>query len=98
MTKYAIGLDFGTLSVRAILVDIQTGEEKATSVYEYPHSVMETNLPTGEKLPINWALQHPQDYLDVLEDIRSTGKLEQETQSRLETAISELLSEFNPSK
>ena len=37
-------------------------------------------------------------YLDVLEDIRSTGKLEQETQSRLETAISELLSEFNPSK
>ena len=37
-------------------------------------------------------------YLDVLEDIRSTGKLEQETQGRLETAVSELLSEFNPNK
>lgn len=67
MKKYSIGLDFGTLSVRALLIDIHTGEETAVSVYEYPHSVMETNLPTGEKLPMNWALQHPQDYLEGLE-------------------------------
>ena len=72
MTKYAIGLDFGTLSVRAILVDIQTGEEKATSVYEYPHGVMETRIPTGQTLAPNWALQDPQDYLNGLQETITT--------------------------
>ena len=66
MSKYAIGLDYGTLSVRALLVDIATGEEIAQSVYEYPHAVMETHIPTGETLPPNWALQDPQDYLNGL--------------------------------
>lgn len=66
MAKYAIGLDYGTLSVRALLVNIETGEEVAVSVFEYPHSVMEKELPTGEKLPVGWALQHPKDYLDGL--------------------------------
>ncbi len=66
MGKYAIGLDYGTLSVRALLVDSETGTEVATSVYEYPHGVMETELPTGKKLPLNFALQHPCDYLKGL--------------------------------
>ena len=66
MSKYTIGVDYGSLSGRAVLVDVATGEELASSVYEYPHAVMETQLPDGTKLGHDWALQHPQDYLDVL--------------------------------
>lgn len=65
--KYALGLDFGTLSVRALLMDIASGEEIAVDVYEYPHGVMEKELHTGEKLPFGFALQHPQDYIDGLQ-------------------------------
>lgn len=64
--KYTIGLDFGTLSGRAVLVDVQTGEELATATHNYSHGVMDKKLPNGKKLPLDWALQHPQDYLDVL--------------------------------
>jgi L-ribulokinase len=66
MAKYSIGLDFGTLSGRALLVDIETGREVATSVFNYPHGVMDEALPDGARLGVDWALQHPQDYLDVL--------------------------------
>ncbi len=66
MSKYAIGVDYGTLSGRALLVDVKTGEEKATAVLDYPHSVMDETLPSGKKLGRDWALQHPQDYIDVL--------------------------------
>ena len=62
---YTIGLDFGTLSGRAVLVDTRNGAEIAESVFDYPHGVMDSQLPSGVKLPPDWALQHPQDYLDV---------------------------------
>lgn len=64
MAKYAIGLDFGTLSVRALLLNVDNGEETCVSVCNYPHAVMDWQLPTGERLPAGWALQDPQDYLD----------------------------------
>lgn len=66
MRRYSIGIDYGTLSGRAVLVDVETGEERASAVYDYPHGVMDECLPDGRKLGPDWALQHPQDYLDVL--------------------------------
>lgn len=67
MGKYALGIDFGTLSGRALLIDINSGNEIIAVVKEYPHAVMDTYLPDGKtKLRTDWALQHPRDYLDVL--------------------------------
>ena len=65
MHKYSIGVDFGTLSGRAVLVDVANGEEVAVAVHEYAHGVMDERLPDGTSLGVDWALQHPQDYLDV---------------------------------
>ena len=66
MAKYVIGVDFGTLSVRALVADVKDGSELASADYVYPHAVMSENLPNGRKLPPDWALQHPQDYLEGL--------------------------------
>ncbi len=66
MSKYVIGIDFGTLSGRAVLVDAKTGKETASAVYEYPHGVMDEYLPDGTRLGSDWALEHPQDFIDVL--------------------------------
>lgn len=65
MDKFVIGVDFGTLSGRSVLVNTRTGEELAVEVFEYPHGVMDEQLPDGTRLGVDWALQHPQDYLDV---------------------------------
>lgn len=68
MPKYTIGIDYGTLSGRAVLVDISDGSEIASEVLEYKHGVMDEYLcDTGIKLPRDYALQHPRDYIDVLE-------------------------------
>jgi L-ribulokinase len=48
------------------LVETSTGKEIASAVYEYPHAVMDKTLPDGTPLGHDWALQHPQDYIDVL--------------------------------
>jgi L-ribulokinase len=64
--KYAIGVDFGTESGRAVLVDVSDGREVATSVYAYANGVIDEKLPgTDIGLKPDWALQDPQDYLDV---------------------------------
>ena len=67
MGRYVIGVDFGTLSGRAVLVDAKDGRILASAVYDYPHGVMDTEFPDGTLLAPDWALQHPQDYLDVLD-------------------------------
>ena len=49
--KYTIGIDFGTLSARAVALDLATGKEVADAVFVYPHGVMDRNLPSGKELP-----------------------------------------------
>lgn len=64
---YTIGIDFGTESGRALLVDTRDGREVATAVHEYSSGVIDETLPTsGKKLPPDWALQDPLNYLDVV--------------------------------
>ena len=66
-SKYTIGVDYGTLSGRAVVVDVAEGTELASAVFEYPNAVMDQVLNrTGEKLPPEWALQDPNDYVEVL--------------------------------
>ena len=69
MAKFTIGIDFGTLSGRAVIVNTATGAELGYSVFEYPHGVMDEQLPDGTKLPMEYALQHPQDYIDTIKTI-----------------------------
>lgn len=65
--KYAIGVDYGTESGRAVLVSLEDGKEIVDHVTPYHHGVMDEKLPSGVELGYEWALQHPQDYLEVLE-------------------------------
>ena len=65
--RCVVGIDFGTLSGRALVVAANDGEELGSAVHAYHHGVIERTLPaTGEPLPADWALQDPEDYLDVL--------------------------------
>ncbi|WP_235476550.1 ribulokinase [Frigoribacterium sp. Leaf263] len=66
---YVVGVDYGTLSGRAVVVRVSDGAELGAGVFEYPHAVVDTTLPgTGERLPADWALQVPSDYVDVLKN------------------------------
>ncbi|MET0728473.1 MAG: ribulokinase [Acidimicrobiales bacterium] len=62
-----VGIDFGTLSARAVVVSATGGEQLGTGVGEYCHGVMDTALAaTGAPLPPDWALQVPGDYVDSM--------------------------------
>jgi L-ribulokinase len=66
MAKYAIGVDFGTESGRALLVDVADGHEVATCVHQYANGVIDERLPGSNiRLDPDWALQDPNDYLEV---------------------------------
>lgn len=64
--KYAVGIDFGTLSGRSVLVDLSDGAVLSQSAVPYAHGVMEELHPDGRRGAAGWALQHPGDYLDVI--------------------------------
>ena len=64
--KYTIGIDFGTESGRAVLVDVSNGQEVASAVQRYANGVISEKLPgTNIRLGPDWALQDPNDYLEV---------------------------------
>ncbi|WP_295693100.1 ribulokinase [Lapillicoccus sp.] len=69
--QYVVGVDYGTLSGRAVVVRVRDGAELATAVHDYPHTVMDRELTTGPAtgtaLPVDWALQVPADYVEVLQ-------------------------------
>jgi L-ribulokinase len=65
--KFVVGIDFGTLSGRAVVVRTSDGEELGSAVHDYAHGVIETCLPGTEiRLGPNWALQSPADWVEVL--------------------------------
>ncbi|MCU1538384.1 MAG: ribulokinase [Humibacillus sp.] len=64
--RYVVGVDYGTLSGRALVVRVSDGAELGSGVHDYAHGVLVDHLPTGAALPPEWALQVPQDYRDVL--------------------------------
>jgi L-ribulokinase len=64
--KYSIGVDFGTESARAVLVNLATGEVVASAVKNYPDGVITKELPgLNVKLEPDWALQNPNDYIEA---------------------------------
>ncbi len=79
---YVVGVDFGTLSGRAVVVRVADGAEVGSAVHEFRHGVLERRLdvngPSGPELPPDWALQVPHDYVEVLqhavpEAVRASG-------------------------
>ena len=67
--RYALGIDFGTESGRAVLVDVADGREVATAVSKYTHGVITERLPAPHghvELEPEWALQDPADYVRTL--------------------------------
>ncbi len=77
--RFTIGVDFGTLSGRAVIVRVRDGAELGSAIFDYPNAVMDQTLSSsGAKLPPEWALQDPQDYLEVFkhtipEALRNSG-------------------------
>ncbi|MEU0673794.1 ribulokinase [Streptomyces sp. NPDC006172] len=63
---YVVGVDYGTLSGRAVVVRVSDGAELAAAEHPYTHAVLDRQLPDGTPLPPDWALQVPSDYIDVL--------------------------------
>jgi L-ribulokinase len=67
--EFVIGVDFGTLSGRAVVVRVHDGAELGSAVHDYANGVIDRELPSsGERLPAQWALQDPDDWIDVLRE------------------------------
>ena len=70
MNQFALGLDFGTESARAVLVEVGSRETISAKTHRYRDGVIDEQLPGDErKLPPDWALQNPDDWLASLQEI-----------------------------
>ncbi|MDN6794438.1 MAG: ribulokinase [Propionibacterium sp.] len=67
--RYTIGLDFGTLSARAVVVRVGDGTVVAEAVHDFAHGVMDRTLDAGDghTLPPDFALEVPADYIEAIE-------------------------------
>jgi len=63
---YTIGIDFGTLSARAVVVSCKTGKVISESVVVYSQGVITGTLPDGTRIPESYALAWAQDYRQAL--------------------------------
>ena len=70
--KYVIGIDFGTLSARGVLLESIGGAEICDAASIYSHGVMDKALPCGRELPFGFALQDASDYLTALSEVVGT--------------------------
>ena len=66
--KYVIGVDFGTLSARAVVVDVASGKILSEETSDYKHGVLDRTLPSGKALKLGAALQVPSDYLTAMSE------------------------------
>jgi len=64
--RYTVGVDFGTLSARAVVVRVSDGAELSCAVHDYADGVLDDRLPSGRPLPADWALQNPADWVAAL--------------------------------
>ena len=65
--EYVVGVDFGTLSARALVVQVADGAAAGTATCDYPHGVIDRVLLSGQvPLPPDWALQDPADWTFAL--------------------------------
>ncbi len=87
MKKYSLGIDFGTNSCRSLLVELSTGTELGSVVFNYPSGTL--GILTDVKDP-HVARQNPQDYLDGLET-SIKGAIEQARQADPEFDPAEIL-------
>lgn len=77
--QFTVGIDYGTLSGRAVVVRVSDGAEVGSAVHDYAHGVLDARLPgSPDPLPPDWALQVPGDYVAVLahavpEAVRAAG-------------------------
>jgi L-ribulokinase len=70
--RYVLGVDFGTESGRAALFDVADGRLVSSAIQRYANGVIDERLPDGgPALGPDWALQDPDDYLEVL---RTAGR------------------------
>ena len=70
MAKYAIGLDYGTNSCRSLIVNLETGTEVASHVFNYPSGQMGVIVDPHDP---NVARQRPADYRTGLTEIVVAG-------------------------